>query len=118
VWFLYEPRHTFETLAGSIGISIESRHHHIRRLGSSRSRRGFAANVLSDVLDSVNRKKTSIHQLFTNFDADKSGCLDTAEFRAAMLQISIKLSEFEVGEVMAEIDMDVSGSIDTQVPAE
>jgi Ca2+-binding EF-hand superfamily protein len=74
--------------------------------------------VLSDVLDSVNRKKTSIHQLFTNFDADKSGCLDTAEFRAAMLQISIKLSEFEVGEVMAEIDMDVSGSIDTQVPAE
>ena len=35
-----------------------------------------------------------------------------------MLQISIKLSEFEVGEVMAEIDMDASGSIDTQVPAE
>ena len=58
VRFLYEPRRTFETLAGSIGISIEWRHHYVRRLGSARSRREFAANVLSDVLDSVNRKKT------------------------------------------------------------
>ena len=61
--------------------------------------------------DNVNCRR-SVPTIFGTFDRDRSGELDKREFQAAIGQMGIRLSEFQIKEVMAEIDMNVSGSID------
>ena len=77
-----------------------------------RSRREFASTALSFILEAVNSKKYSIHRLFQRYDKDGSGSLNKTEFQEAMLQIGLKLDEFQVDQILAEIDFDISGSIE------
>jgi Ca2+-binding EF-hand superfamily protein len=63
------------------------------------------------VLAEVNRKKLSVGRLFQSVDS--SGHLDKHEFQAAMKQMGQHLTDFEVDEVMAEIDVDGSGQVDS-----
>ena len=54
----------------------------------------------------------SFGRLFQNADRDKTGNLDSDEFQSAFAEVGIRLSDFEVKEVMAEVDLDLGGTID------
>jgi Ca2+-binding EF-hand superfamily protein len=91
----------------------------------------FWANLTPFSLE-VNRKKLSVGRFFQSVDKDGSGCLDKHEFQIAMKQMGQHLTarpaplarsdsrcerstaqDFEVDEVMAEIDVDGSGQVDS-----
>jgi hypothetical protein len=80
---------------GGVGVAALARSIDAFRV----ARREFAARVLADVLERVDHRQVSVRELFAAFDADGSGALETAEFRAAMRQIGIGLSEADVEEV-------------------
>ena len=57
-------------------------------------------------------KATNVRVVFRNFDADKSGTLDIAEFRRGLAFLGILLSDQEFANLLTVVDNDNSGTID------
>ena len=76
-----------------------------------RKRRAFAAKVLSNVFDFINKTNASATRIFSRVDSDGTGDLDVLEFQEALRRMGQNLTPDQVHEIMNELDLDQSGTI-------
>lgn len=53
-----------------------------------------------------------LRRLFKEYDSDQSNYLSKEELRAALIKLTIELSEMQLDELISEIDLDNNGVID------
>lgn len=70
------------------------------------------SRLLRKLLKNQNRLIDSIRQM----DVDRDGVISTAEFRAAIVDMNIGLSDRQVEKLIRSIDVDNDGELDMQVP--
>jgi CRP/FNR family cyclic AMP-dependent transcriptional regulator len=83
---------------------------HVKELSHSfseleRMRRVSALTVLGQVVDFVSRTKSSLNRIFASVDVDGSGTLDMFELQEALRKMQQDLSDFEVSNLMQELDL-------------
>eukprot|EP00290_Baffinella_frigidus_P014794 CAMPEP_0180168504 /NCGR_PEP_ID=MMETSP0986-20121125/32717_1 /TAXON_ID=697907 /ORGANISM="non described non described, Strain CCMP2293" /LENGTH=118 /DNA_ID=CAMNT_0022119909 /DNA_START=75 /DNA_END=431 /DNA_ORIENTATION=- len=61
---------------------------------------------------SPEKQIAKMQELFNEFDEDRQGTIDADEFRAALENLHVHLSDEELKELMDEVDQDGSGDID------
>ena len=60
----------------------------------------------------MEQKARNIRVVFRGFDEDKSGSVDTSEFRRGLAHLGVALSEAEFKMLLEIVDNDGSGTID------
>eukprot|EP01043_Picozoa_sp_COSAG02_P017913 COSAG02_NODE_823_length_16754_cov_69.933353_6_plen_1425_part_00 len=65
-----------------------------------------------EMREKIEAKTTNVRTLFRMFDADKSGTVDTQEFRTGLRYINVELSDREFSELLDMVDADGGGQID------
>ena len=71
-----------------------------------------AVKMLRFIADKVEQKSRNVRVVFRNFDEDKSGSVDTSEFRRGLAHLGIALSDAEFNMLLDIVDNDGSGTID------
>merc|ERR1711871_1507022 len=71
-----------------------------------------SSSILQQIADKVEQKSKNIRVVFRNFDEDKSGSVDTHEFRKGLEHIGIVLTDVDFQTLLDVVDNDKSGTID------
>lgn len=71
-----------------------------------------SSTILHQIADKVEQKAKNVRVVFRNFDEDKSGHVDYAEFRRGLAHLGIALSDADFQTLLDVVDNDKSGTID------
>merc|ERR1712100_307770 len=68
-------------------------------------------SILQQIAEKVEQKAKNVRVVFRNFDEDKSGSFDYAEFRRGLAHLGIALSDEDFETLIDVVDNDKSGCI-------
>merc|ERR1712028_327415 len=69
-------------------------------------------SILQQIAEKVEQKAKNVRVVFRNFDEDKSGSVDYAEFRRGLAHLGIAMSDEDFKTLIDLVDNDKSGCID------
>ncbi|XP_066297709.1 calmodulin-like isoform X1 [Branchiostoma lanceolatum] len=114
----HDPAVIEEQSAGSERTAAGKHHHHHRRLSFSgirtSLRRSSAARGSSHGADSDKMSEEEIQEwrdAFDVFDRDRDGAISAKELGSAMRSLGMDPTEFEIQELLNEVDTDGTGTI-------
>merc|ERR1712166_21727 len=102
--FMGDPSDQQNAMAKRVHMAPE------RAVQASKGRSG--RSILQQIAEKVEQKAKNVRVVFRNFDEDKSGSVDYAEFRRGLAHLGIALSDEDFEILIDLVDNDKSGCID------
>merc|ERR1711871_961079 len=119
--FVEDLKHVDEQLGGFIGdpgaqkaavAKVDAQTSPPAPLVAATSGSRSSSSILHQIADKVEQKAKNVRVVFRNFDEDKSGHADYAEFRRGLTHLGIALSDADFQSLLDVVDNDKSGTID------